>query len=289
MDNTIYIPASLGSYLARRVPRTSGKASFADGAIGAPVAASGGGGAGATGAATGASIPSTANPAVIDFGGDLQQNSPISLIPSDYTVPKGRRAVIQAARCMYVRVTVAGISGFLQNYIAVTRKGGTNHIICGVQKNDNAVNSSMIDQLGTGPIELFEGDRVFNVFNDDSSGGGSNVIFRSSACIVEYDAEVSVATVQPQAVAQFSNAAVPSAFNVSAQNATSYSSLASISGGTTSYAEYLGAYQSGMWQNYSPQYQAAMWAALGMSAPSFSGGIKPMTIGGTPTTGMRRL
>jgi hypothetical protein len=171
MDFGIYTPSNLeaGRYSPRRFPR-----GFSSGLT----AISGGG------------TPIDAKPAPITLAFFSSQLGPH--VPTErwrYTVPQNRRAKLEAAVGLLVR-EVAGAPTLASSAdIRLQRKGATifSEIIAMELGFNSGVGASN-NMIHSGPVELFEGDSIFCITGDGSTGG--QVDYSVSATLTEFDSIV---------------------------------------------------------------------------------------------------
>jgi hypothetical protein len=200
MDRDIYFKqnrSDLGNFIARRLPKSSGSVVIPGGGSLSP----GGGGGGAAvgggpgGASVAGSVPAASNPTPLQltYAGQLDEHS--STLRVEYTVPKGRRTIIQSAFARVQRAVAAGVSGTYAMQIGVQRanSGGiaanaATNDLCLALNNSNVVGTSLVDHFH-GTLELFEGDRVVLYTSDPDSTVNGQVYFAGNVLGVEYDSE----------------------------------------------------------------------------------------------------
>lgn len=170
MDHEIYgKPASrndLGIYATRRYPKGTGPATIPSGP-------------------TQPTDPN-ANPVTVSrvYGG-------VTVVPHaatdrwEYIVPPKRRARLQSARTRVVRRSVAAPATAPQVQIVLLRSGAASSVgVAGAYLASNAVGDEST-QIHPGEVELFEGDKLYSLSEDTSTGGTVDLF--SSAILIEYD------------------------------------------------------------------------------------------------------
>jgi hypothetical protein len=102
-----------------------------------------------------------------------------------YTVPSGKKAMLEYASAYVRRSAAATTVGRVQASIRVTPSGGGVHTITIAQILTNNVGDSDRMDLGQGFL-LFAGDKIEGYTEDTSTGGTVNILLRAK--LTEFDA-----------------------------------------------------------------------------------------------------